>query len=196
MRCILRRRRCVLSGPGRLAAGISSHHRNAHHTCSVGTHASARCFRFTNTDVEIWNGLYCTRAMRATKLLRSCSVQNLKSLALVPCDSDLSPPNFSLQPTSGRTLARAESEICRVYRRRSSGVGTFACATLRNKLETSDPVDDLGLLETSARLGAVKVREVIRMLEDDGWQLVRSRGSHRQFRQPLGTLGSIRSKLL
>jgi predicted RNA binding protein YcfA (HicA-like mRNA interferase family) len=28
----------------------------------------------------------------------------------------------------------------------------------------------------------VKVREVIRLLEDDGWQLIRTKGSHRQFR--------------
>jgi predicted RNA binding protein YcfA (HicA-like mRNA interferase family) len=30
----------------------------------------------------------------------------------------------------------------------------------------------------------VKVREVIRMLESDGWQLARTRGSHRQFKRP------------
>jgi predicted RNA binding protein YcfA (HicA-like mRNA interferase family) len=30
----------------------------------------------------------------------------------------------------------------------------------------------------------VKVREVIAALENDGWQLVRTRGSHRQFRHP------------
>jgi predicted RNA binding protein YcfA (HicA-like mRNA interferase family) len=65
-----------------------------------------------------------------------------------------------------------------------------------------------GLLEASVTLGSVKVREVIRMLEQDGWQLVRTRGSHRQFRHPVkagtvtvagklsldvpvGTLGSI-----
>jgi predicted RNA binding protein YcfA (HicA-like mRNA interferase family) len=30
----------------------------------------------------------------------------------------------------------------------------------------------------------VKVREVIRLLEDDGWQRVRTRGSHRQFKHP------------
>lgn len=30
----------------------------------------------------------------------------------------------------------------------------------------------------------MKVREVIRLLEDDGWELVRFRGSHRQFRHP------------
>ncbi len=58
---------------------------------------------------------------------------------------------------------------------------------------------------TSAR---VKVREVIRVLEEDGWQLVRTRGSHRLYRHPskpgtvtvagkagldvpIGTLGSI-----
>jgi predicted RNA binding protein YcfA (HicA-like mRNA interferase family) len=54
----------------------------------------------------------------------------------------------------------------------------------------------------------VKVREVIRMLESDGWLRVRTTGSHRQFRHtvkpgtvtvagktgtdvPTGTLGSI-----
>ena len=28
----------------------------------------------------------------------------------------------------------------------------------------------------------MKVREVIKLIEDDGWYLVRIRGSHRQFR--------------
>jgi len=57
-------------------------------------------------------------------------------------------------------------------------------------------------------LSRVKVREVIAVLEQDGWRLVRTRGSHRQFRHaekpgtvtvagklgldvPIGTLGSI-----
>jgi predicted RNA binding protein YcfA (HicA-like mRNA interferase family) len=30
----------------------------------------------------------------------------------------------------------------------------------------------------------VKVRDVISMIERDGWVLVRTRGSHRQFRHP------------
>jgi predicted RNA binding protein YcfA (HicA-like mRNA interferase family) len=30
----------------------------------------------------------------------------------------------------------------------------------------------------------VKVRELIRLLEGDGWRQVRQRGSHRQFRHP------------
>jgi predicted RNA binding protein YcfA (HicA-like mRNA interferase family) len=30
----------------------------------------------------------------------------------------------------------------------------------------------------------MKVREVVRMLERDGWTLVTQRGSHRQFRHP------------
>jgi predicted RNA binding protein YcfA (HicA-like mRNA interferase family) len=30
----------------------------------------------------------------------------------------------------------------------------------------------------------VKVRYVLKKLRDDGWQLVRQRGSHRQFRHP------------
>jgi predicted RNA binding protein YcfA (HicA-like mRNA interferase family) len=28
----------------------------------------------------------------------------------------------------------------------------------------------------------VKVRDVVKMLEDDGWAVVRQRGSHRQFK--------------
>ena len=30
----------------------------------------------------------------------------------------------------------------------------------------------------------MKVREMIGLLENDGWQLVRTRGSHRQFKHP------------
>ncbi|MCT7954307.1 type II toxin-antitoxin system HicA family toxin [Laspinema palackyanum] len=30
----------------------------------------------------------------------------------------------------------------------------------------------------------MKVREVIKMLEDDGWYLARTKGSHRQFKHP------------
>jgi predicted RNA binding protein YcfA (HicA-like mRNA interferase family) len=30
----------------------------------------------------------------------------------------------------------------------------------------------------------VKVRELIRRLEDDGWYLVRTRGSHQQYHHP------------
>jgi len=30
----------------------------------------------------------------------------------------------------------------------------------------------------------VKVRELVRRLEDDGWYLARTRGSHRQFHHP------------
>jgi predicted RNA binding protein YcfA (HicA-like mRNA interferase family) len=31
----------------------------------------------------------------------------------------------------------------------------------------------------------VKVRDLIAMIESDGWKQVRTRGSHRQFRHPL-----------
>lgn len=36
----------------------------------------------------------------------------------------------------------------------------------------------------------MKVKELIKLLEEDGWVLVRTRGSHRQFRHPtkLGTV--------
>jgi len=30
----------------------------------------------------------------------------------------------------------------------------------------------------------VKVREIIKLLEEDGWYLVRQKGSHRQFKHP------------
>jgi predicted RNA binding protein YcfA (HicA-like mRNA interferase family) len=30
----------------------------------------------------------------------------------------------------------------------------------------------------------MKVRDVIRLIEDDGWRLVATRGSHRQFKHP------------
>ncbi len=33
----------------------------------------------------------------------------------------------------------------------------------------------------------MKVRKVIKMLEQDGWYLHRTRGSHRQFKHPLKT---------
>ncbi len=32
---------------------------------------------------------------------------------------------------------------------------------------------------------SVKFREVVEMLEQDGWTLVRTKGSHRQFRHPV-----------
>jgi predicted RNA binding protein YcfA (HicA-like mRNA interferase family) len=31
----------------------------------------------------------------------------------------------------------------------------------------------------------MKVREIIRLLEDDGWFLVAMRGSHRQYKHPI-----------
>ena len=36
----------------------------------------------------------------------------------------------------------------------------------------------------------MKVRQLIKMIQDDGWYLVRTRGSHRQFKHPtkLGTV--------
>jgi predicted RNA binding protein YcfA (HicA-like mRNA interferase family) len=34
------------------------------------------------------------------------------------------------------------------------------------------------------RGGAMKVREAIRLIEDDGWVHIATRGSHRQFKHP------------
>jgi predicted RNA binding protein YcfA (HicA-like mRNA interferase family) len=43
----------------------------------------------------------------------------------------------------------------------------------------------------------VKVREVVRMLENDGWQQVRARGGHRQFKHAAksGTVTAVSGKL-
>jgi predicted RNA binding protein YcfA (HicA-like mRNA interferase family) len=30
----------------------------------------------------------------------------------------------------------------------------------------------------------MRVRDAIKLVEDDGWQLVRTRGSHRQYKHP------------
>ncbi len=30
----------------------------------------------------------------------------------------------------------------------------------------------------------MKIREVVKLIEQDGWQIVRTRGSHRQFKRP------------
>jgi predicted RNA binding protein YcfA (HicA-like mRNA interferase family) len=41
-----------------------------------------------------------------------------------------------------------------------------------------------GVREPSWYPARVKVSEVLRMLQDDGWFLVATRGSHRQFKHP------------
>jgi predicted RNA binding protein YcfA (HicA-like mRNA interferase family) len=38
--------------------------------------------------------------------------------------------------------------------------------------------------QTAVYFVPVKVREVVRMLEEDGWNLVRTRGSHHQYKHP------------
>jgi len=41
---------------------------------------------------------------------------------------------------------------------------------------------DVGPSKTYCYAGPVKVADVIRMLQDDGWRLIATRGSHRQFK--------------
>jgi predicted RNA binding protein YcfA (HicA-like mRNA interferase family) len=31
----------------------------------------------------------------------------------------------------------------------------------------------------------MKVREILKLLEDDGWYLIRTKGSHRQYKHPV-----------
>lgn len=41
-----------------------------------------------------------------------------------------------------------------------------------------------GPAESLGTIGGVKFRELIRMLEDDGWRLATQRGSHQQYAHP------------
>ena len=41
---------------------------------------------------------------------------------------------------------------------------------------------DVGPRKAYCYAGSVKVADVIRMLQDDGWRLIATRGSHRQFK--------------
>ena len=59
----------------------------------------------------------------------------------------------------------------------SGGLGSIAVAV-------ANPLEHSGLAEPLARMRRVKFREVIRMIEDDGWRLVAQRGSHRQYEHP------------
>jgi predicted RNA binding protein YcfA (HicA-like mRNA interferase family) len=43
---------------------------------------------------------------------------------------------------------------------------------------------DFGPSDSSATISAVKIREIIELLEADGWFLAKTRGSHRQFKHP------------
>jgi predicted RNA binding protein YcfA (HicA-like mRNA interferase family) len=43
---------------------------------------------------------------------------------------------------------------------------------------------DLGASDWSATISAVKIREIIELLEADRWFLATTRGSHRQFKHP------------
>jgi predicted RNA binding protein YcfA (HicA-like mRNA interferase family) len=42
----------------------------------------------------------------------------------------------------------------------------------------------VGLIETKRGCAPMKVGEVIRLIEQDGWFLVATRGSHRQYKHP------------
>ena len=52
------------------------------------------------------------------------------------------------------------------------------------------------LTRNESHIDLMKVRDIIRMIEEDGWYLVATRGSHRQYKHPShdltrGTLNSI-----
>lgn len=51
-------------------------------------------------------------------------------------------------------------------------------------LRSGPKVGDASALINRIRFSMPKVRDAIRMVERDGWRLVRTRGSHRQFHHP------------
>ena len=59
------------------------------------------------------------------------------------------------------------------------------CATLiarmTEKRKEIQPVDDN---QSHGHHRSVKVREAIKLIEEDGWYLARTRGSHRHFKHP------------
>ena len=61
------------------------------------------------------------------------------------------------------------------------GFGLWGFESLRPHL--IPPVDSAARL-WEPRSPELKVREMISLLERDGWQLVATRGSHRQFKHP------------
>jgi predicted RNA binding protein YcfA (HicA-like mRNA interferase family) len=42
-----------------------------------------------------------------------------------------------------------------------------------------------GNIRTLAPIDSVKIRDMIRLIEEDGWFLDRTRGSHRQYKHPI-----------
>jgi predicted RNA binding protein YcfA (HicA-like mRNA interferase family) len=51
-------------------------------------------------------------------------------------------------------------------------------------LGSSGPERIIGIALDHDRKGTVKVRELIRLVEDDGWRVVSTEGSHRQYKHP------------
>jgi predicted RNA binding protein YcfA (HicA-like mRNA interferase family) len=51
-------------------------------------------------------------------------------------------------------------------------------------LATEVAAPSLALSESRSNVSAMKVRDVLRLLTDDGWSLVRTRGSHQQYKHP------------
>ena len=56
--------------------------------------------------------------------------------------------------------------------------------TVTKALTVATPLTRIDFQEGRAYPYKVKVREIVRMLKDDGWLLVRTRGSHHQYKHP------------
>ena len=77
--------------------------------------------------------------------------------------------------TPNPALNRTRGHVCSSSGRRAP----VAAGRLANTLGRA-----LGAVRRSEHNSPVKVSEILRMLHDDGWLLVVTRGSHRQFKHP------------
>ena len=122
------------------------------------------------------------------------------------CSSDLSP--ITLRPSAseadGSTVRskngvaiRTCSSVC--PRIRGSRALRYAVMSGSSGMEPTYTTSVKPLYWKWSILGAVKVRDLIRLLESDGWRLKSVRGSHRQFKHPgkrmVVTVAGMRGKM-
>jgi predicted RNA binding protein YcfA (HicA-like mRNA interferase family) len=83
---------------------------------------------------------------------------------------------------SPRAMALVDTFItrlaCTVQEPRTTPDSTVAIP--KPPFVTFGPADSIN----DVRVRAMKVRNVVKLIEDDGWRLARTRGSHRQYKHP------------
>src|SRR5882724_23146 len=93
------------------------------------------------------------------------------SLSITPCNPTCTPIIAPIRPASST----------------SSSPSSPSPSSLSSASSSASPAPPktVDAIPPNAYFGLVKVRDVIRTLETDGWVLARTRGSHRQYKHPL-----------